>query len=260
MFYASHAMRVTRAAVLVLLIMGVVGLLGQRYTRPRTIVSITFDDGYADQWAGQSILRLHGMRGTFYIISGRVGQPGYMTWEQLTALRDQGSEVGGHTITHPNLKTLQGYALRHEICDGRVALMSHGFSVTSFAYTYGNFDRTTEQVVAECGFNSGRSVNGRLESIPPAQPYNLRAWDAVQTTTTLTDLRGYVKQAERAGGGWVDLIFHHVCTGCDPYSITPKDFSAFLDWLRQREPDGTVVRTVGEVMGGEVQPAIGAKK
>lgn len=251
MSFVAHAWRVARAVVLTLLLFGLTGLIGRTYTPPKTVVSITFDDGYADQYDAQAILRLHGMSGTFYIISGKVGQPGYMTWEQLAALQAQGSEIGGHTITHPNLKNLHGDALRHEICDGRAALMAHGFNVTSFAYTFGNFDETTEQVVASCGFTSGRSVNGRLESIPPSQPYNLRAWDAVQSTTTLTQLRGYVKQAERAGGGWVDLIFHHVCEGCDPYSITPKDFSAFLDWLRQRAPDGTVVRTVGEVMDGK---------
>ena len=245
---AAHFLRVSRAILLCLLLLGLSGLLGRRYLPVKTVVSITFDDGYADQVDAQAILRLHGMRGTFYIITGKVGQPGYMTWEQLGTLQAEGSEIGGHTITHPNLIQLQGDALRREICGGRDALLAHGLAVTSFAYTYGTFNQTTEQVVAGCGFTSGRSVNGRLETIPPAEPYNLRAWDAVQASTTQVELRGYVKQAERAGGGWVDLIFHHVCDGCDPYAITPRDFSAFLDWLRLREPDGTVVRTVGEVM------------
>lgn len=54
--------------------------------------------------------------------------------------------------------------------------------------------------------------------------------------------------AEANGGGWVPLVFHHVCDNvCDSYSITPADMAAFLDWLTPRAAQGTVVRTMAEV-------------
>ncbi len=251
--------QVIHAAVLTCLILYLAGIFGRAISPIKTIISITFDDGYADQYLAASILRLHGMQGTFYIITGKIGQAGYLSWQQLTDMQSTGSEIGGHSITHPNLTSLHGYALRHEICDGRIDLIEHGLRVTSFAYPYGMQNEETIQAVAACGYNSGRGVNGQRETIPPKNLYALRIADPVQNTTTQTALRGYVKQAERAGGGWVQLLIHHVCENCDPYSITPAEFSKFLDWLRQREPDGTVVRTIDQVIGGAVQQPVPAE-
>ena len=60
-------------------------------------------------------------------------------------------------------------------------------------------------------------------------------------------------QAEQNGGGWVQLVFHDLCsTGCagDDYSTTPALFKALLDWLQPRAANGTVVKTVAQVMSG----------
>ena len=42
-------------------------------------VTLTFDDGVADQIAAQQLLQQNGMVGTFYINSSFIGLPGYMT-------------------------------------------------------------------------------------------------------------------------------------------------------------------------------------
>jgi len=65
-----------------------------------------------------------------------------------------------------------------------------------------------------------------------------------------------VTSAEQGGGGWVQLVFHHLCSGCDAYSITPADFTALLDWLQPRAASGTVVETTAEVIGGPVSPPV----
>ncbi|MDR0345974.1 MAG: polysaccharide deacetylase family protein, partial [Nocardiopsaceae bacterium] len=66
----------------------------------RTVVSLTFDDGDADQLTAARILHAHGMAGTFYIITGAVGTPGYLTVAQLRELARAGNEIGGHTVSH----------------------------------------------------------------------------------------------------------------------------------------------------------------
>ena len=63
-----------------------------------------------------------------------------------------------------------------------------------------------------------------------------------------------VTQAENNGGGWVVLVMHSVCNGCDTASISPSQLTSFLDWLQPRALNGTVVKTVGEVMGGGGPP------
>ena len=61
---------------------------------------------------------------------------------------------------------------------------------------------------------------------------------------------------EQNGGGWAPIVFHQICNGCDPNSITLTDFTAFLDWLQQRGANGTVVQTVQQVVGGAVHSAV----
>src|SRR4051812_2029818 len=51
-----------------------------------TIVSLTFDDGYASVGAARKILNAHQLRGTFYIPSGFVGQENRLTVDELLAM------------------------------------------------------------------------------------------------------------------------------------------------------------------------------
>jgi peptidoglycan/xylan/chitin deacetylase (PgdA/CDA1 family) len=236
----------------------------------RTTVSLTFDDGHAEQYAARSVLAQHNMHGTFFINSGRIDTtPAFMTLSQLRDLASDGNEIAGHTVQHADLTTLSPDEAKREVCNDRGNLLSWGFEPTDFAYPYGHTNAAVEQIVADCGYNSAREVgdirtpvnNGcstcpTAETIPPADPYFTRAPDSVDGTWTLADIENLVTQADRDGGGWVQLTFHHIADGGGAYSITPANFSALLDWLQQRAGQGTAVKTVQEVIGGSLQPAV----
>lgn len=234
-----------------------------------TIVSLTFDDGVQDQYHNaRPALASHGMQGTFFINSARVGAPGYMTQAQLASLEAAGNEIGGHTITHADLPALPAAEQRRQICGDRAALLNMGFTVKNFAYPYGNADGAVEQAVRDCGYNSARTVGGVVspggcqgcgyaETVPPADAYFTQTPDSVKTGTTLAQLKNTVTQAEAHGGGWVQLVIHHVCDGCDDtYATSPSTLSAFLDWLAPRAANGTTVKTVDQVIGGSTQPPV----
>jgi hypothetical protein len=235
----------------------------------QTVVSLEFDDADADQFQVDQILAAHGMQATFFVPSGYVGQAGYMTWPQIKTLAADGNEIGGHTISHPHLATLSVSEQQREVCNDRVNLLGQGFAVTDFAYPFGSYDSDTEQVLQQCGYNSGRSGTGVVapgtcttsctyaETSPPPDPYATRTPADFTSTTPLSTIEGYVTQAEQNGGGWVQLVFHHVCdNSCDQYSISASDFSSLLDWLSPRGANGTVVRTVAQVIGGPVKPGV----
>jgi len=71
----------------------------------QAVVSLTFDDGDEDQYTNAfPVLQQHGLHGTFYIITGFVGDnSGNMTLSQLHSLYNAGNEIGGHTVLHPDL-------------------------------------------------------------------------------------------------------------------------------------------------------------
>jgi peptidoglycan/xylan/chitin deacetylase (PgdA/CDA1 family) len=220
------------------------------------IVTFGFDDGYADQYNTRSILAQHGMHATFYVNSGVVGDSVHLTWAQLTDLYSDGNEIGGHGLTHANLKNLKGTALRQEVCGDRVNLFNQGFQPTSFAYPFGNYNSTTIQGLKDCGYNSGRTVSMGPDTIPPHDPYATWAMPSVKNSTSVATIEGWITQTEQNGGGWVQLVLHHVCDNCDVYSITSANFNALLDWLQPRADRGTVVKTVHEVIGGDVKPPV----
>ena len=227
-----------------------------------TVVTLQFDDGNADQFATLAVLNAHGMRATYYVNSGPVGDADHMSWAQLTDLAAAGNEIAGHTVNHTNLKKLKTGPARQEVCGDRVALFDHGFAPTSFAYPFGGINAAAKQVVAACGYNSGRGVSGVdgrrvfAETIPPVDPYATRTPANVKSGTTLATIQGYVTSAEQNGGGWVQIVFHHVCDRCDPYSITLADFTALVEWLSTRGASGTVVRTTADVIGGPALPPV----
>ncbi|TPW98784.1 polysaccharide deacetylase family protein, partial [Schumannella luteola] len=238
-------------------------------TGPLTTVSLTFDDGNASQALGASILGAHGLVGTFYINSGTIGTPGKLTLAQLQAFAAAGNEIGGHTVTHVDLTTVPNDEVLRQVCDDRVQLSSWGFQVRSFAYPFAEVSNAVAQDVMDCGYNSGRllgDIRSRFgcagcdwaESVPPARPAITQALDQFDLGWTLDDLEGIVLAAEAHGGGWLQFTFHDVCTGtCGELAIDSGMLDAFASWLQDRgTTHNTVVRTVGDVIGGPVKPLV----
>ena len=230
----------------------------------QTFVTIQFDDGNADQYQALAMLNAHAMHATFYVNTGVIGDSAHMSWSQLQDLFAAGNDIGGHTLTHTNLKPLKTADAHYQVCQDRDNLLSHNLQPTAFAYPFGSFDSGTEQIVAACGYNSGRGVSGVddaktfAETIPPADPYATRTPPNPKQGTTDATIEGYVTAAQQHGGGWVQLVFHHICSSCDAYSITVTDFQALLDWLQADEPNGVTIATTNQIIGGSVQPPVPA--
>jgi peptidoglycan/xylan/chitin deacetylase (PgdA/CDA1 family) len=239
-------------------------------TTSPTVVSLTFDDGYDNQAAVAPMLDAHGMKGTFYINAGNIGQPGYLTWGQLASIGADGQEVAGHTLNHVDLATVSASDATYQVCENRARLMKHGFADTDFAYPYGSgwHDSTIRSIVQGCGYNSARGAWGLIgpdcttctanaETIPPKDKWAIRTADEVKSTTPLSTIEGYVTNAETHGGGWVVLILHRICEGCDQYSISQATLQGLLDWLQPRAATGTTVKTVNQVIGGTLKASPG---
>jgi peptidoglycan/xylan/chitin deacetylase (PgdA/CDA1 family) len=262
----NRSFRIVLAAMLA--VVGSTGLItspAHAATTP-AVVSLTFDDGQASQSATMTMLQSRGMVGTYYINSAMVGSSSYyMNWTQIHDIANAGNEIGGHTLHHTNLTTVSTSTATTEVCDDRTNLLGQGFApVASFAYPEAAVNSTAETIVKNCGYTNGRGVGDaacggcvNAETIPPVDPYRLRTPDGVTTSTTLATMQSWVVNAENNGGGWIILTFHGICDNqcTSTNSMTVSTFTAFLDWLRQHNSaTGTVVRTVGDVMGTPPPP------
>jgi peptidoglycan/xylan/chitin deacetylase (PgdA/CDA1 family) len=233
-----------------------------------TVVTLGFDDGTVDQFnEGFPILQAHGMHATFFVNTGPIlaGDQTHMTFSELTTMFNAGNEITGHTIDHANVQPLSIADAEAEVCTDRNRLIDNGFQPDSFAYPFGSFDGTSEQVVRYCGYNSGRTVSGVSkrrsgpfgETNPPADRFATRTPPNPKKATKVATLKLYVTNAENdtsQSTDWVQFVFHRVCdrsTGghCGAYSISPSKLSAFLDFLQDEISGGRVlVRTTGQVI------------
>lgn len=236
-----------------------------------TVVSITFDDARQSQYQARAPLAANNMHATFYANSGRFGATTadrFMTLDRLRGLAADGNEISGHSLTHQHLTTLSDADLHEQVCTDRTNLLDAGFTpVASFAYPYAEHDARVRAKVQECGYTSGRAAGGirsetrclscpHAETIPPANPWAIRTVDFFGTDIPLSTMQARVTAAENNGGGWVVMALHDICDNCDPgnASVKPEVFAAFLDWVQLRASRGTVVKTVGQVMGASAPP------
>lgn len=235
--------------------------------RSSVTVSLTYDDGTSDQLEAASIMASHGMTGTFYLNSSRLGSAGRLSVDDALRLQTAGNEIGGHTVTHADLPTLSTDEQGRQVCNDRAVLLNDGLHVTNFAYPYGDDSPEVQQIVAGCGYNSARVVGDIVspgscsgcppaEQMPPRNPYAVRTPNSIKPSTSLEQMQNYVLQAEQGGGGWVVIVMHRICDACDPYAVDPGTLDDFLSWLALRATDGTAVRNVAEVIGGNLQPAV----
>ncbi len=222
-------------------------------TFKNTVVSLTFDDGDADNYAVRSVLAENNLRATFYVVSGFTGTNGYMTEDQLRDLYNDGNEIGGHTLSHTNVPDLNGADLEREICQDRTNLLAHGFEVTSFAYPYGHYDEKSKQMVMDCGYKNARGVSGGPDMIPPVDMYVLNAMPYIVKDTRFPKMTRYVTEVENDGGGWVIFVFHHVCDGCNEYAIKYDVFNQFAKWLGEQQANGLIVKTMSEAANPKQQ-------
>jgi len=216
-----------------------------------TTVSLTFDDGDADNYSVRSDLSENNLHATFYVVSGFTNSNGYMTDDQLRDLYNDGNEIGGHTLDHVKLSEVRGADLKREVCQDRANLVAYGFEATSFAYPFGYYDKEVQQAVVDCGYGNARGVSGGPEAFPPVDGYGLRAMPYIVNNVRLPKMIRYVTEAADDGGGWVIFVFHHVCDGCDQYAVKPNVFAGFAKWLGEQQANGLLVKKVGEVMSGK---------
>ncbi len=134
------------------------GFAGQQRLPAKPVV-ITFDDGYADNyWTALPILQKYGMKATVFIITGQVGQPDYLSWEQIAHMQRQGMEIGSHTVNHVTLTEIPPDERNHEIAAAKAALDANLDEAVEFlAYPFGQYDIALYPLLRQAGYKGACS-------------------------------------------------------------------------------------------------------
>lgn len=212
----------------------------------RGIVSFTFDDGYDEhlEVAGR-LMKRHRFAGTAYVMPDSIGDKDYLTLDQLRELESLGWDIASHHAIP--LTDLSPETLRPTLEGVVNTLHGWGFSKgpRHLAYPLGRHDAKQVVPATRAFFETARVASAGPETLPPADPYRLRAVNVVGGTTTPEDLQAIAENAKQYGH-WAILMFHylvdHPPTGELEYGA--DDFDQALALI---ESTGVAVKTVDEV-------------
>lgn len=127
----------------------------------RNSVVIQFDDGYEDNYTQAfPILRGHGFPAIVFIVSDKVGIPGYLTWKQIKEMDANGFTAGAHTRTHAYLPELTLEEAEDEIAGSKKTIEDRlGRSIDFFTYPVGGFTDQVQDIVKRAGFKAAATTN-----------------------------------------------------------------------------------------------------
>jgi len=134
---------------------------------------LSMDDGPIQDRRLVDLLGRHGIRGTFHLNSGRLGQPDYVGPEEVASLY-AGHEVSTHSVSHPYLDSLSRAEIAAEVGDDRTALSQLlGRDVRGHAYPFGARNATVIEVLGELGIAYARTADQTRDFRLPG---DLSAW------------------------------------------------------------------------------------
>ena len=145
-------------------------------------LTFSYDDGVVQDRRLIALMRKYGLKGTFNLNSGflgwhddiirddRVVDHSHIPPEEVAALYD-GFEVAVHTVTHPDLRTLDDAAVLREVLDDRRALERlTGYPVHGMAYPFGTTDDRVQSLLKACGIRFSRGVRATADFSLPEDP------------------------------------------------------------------------------------------
>ena len=140
---------------------------------PAKPVVLSFDDGYRSDWVvAAPILQRIGWPGVLNLCLNAVRPHGDLPVPLVHGLVRAGWEVDDHTLTHPDLTTLDAAGLHSEIVVSRARLQAlTGESVSFFCYPSGVYDATVIATVRAAGFKGATTTNEGLAT--PAERFTL---------------------------------------------------------------------------------------
>ncbi len=136
---------------------------------PKRSVVLTIDDGYRSAYdVAYPILKKYGFTATIFVYTNFVGvSSSAVTWDQLREMKENGFEIGSHTISHCDLtkplegENFQAYRKRigKELIRSKAIIDQKLHQDTAFlAYPFGRHNETVRRLAQRAGYQFAVTV------------------------------------------------------------------------------------------------------
>ena len=123
-------------------------------------VTLSYDDGVIYDRKLVDIMNAHGLKGTFNLNSGMIGdvQKRRLTEKEVLELYT-GHEIAIHGKGHRSLTSAPTAMATDDVLSDRVALEAlFGRNVTGMAYAFGHYDDNVVEILQKCGVDYARTT------------------------------------------------------------------------------------------------------
>jgi peptidoglycan/xylan/chitin deacetylase (PgdA/CDA1 family) len=132
----------------------------------KTIVNITFDDAFSCvNTNALTILKDNNLSATIFVITKYIGKNfhwdyyktsdscRHLSWEQIREISEWGFEIGSHSHSHRDLKSMNSNEIKFELDYSKKLLEDKlGKEINYFSYPFGRFDSRTSKQCREAGY------------------------------------------------------------------------------------------------------------
>ena len=217
---------------------------------PDGLVVLNFDDGTkTDITYVAPVLKRYGFGATFYVTEGLrsiKGNDDALSWDDIRKLSDEGFEVGNHTVTHPDVRTLSKEQFIAELEGIEQRCKQHGVpKPTTFAYPGWQFKIENAEVLLEKGYLFARrgvtpefpdgdnGARGPIYDPGKDHPLLIPTTGYSGPKWGFNDLVWAIDQAKN--GKIAVIVFHGVPYPRAPWvSTPPKVFDRYMKYLHDR--------------------------
>jgi peptidoglycan/xylan/chitin deacetylase (PgdA/CDA1 family) len=127
---------------------------------PEKTAVLTVDDGYKSfKTAAVPLLNQYNYKATIFICTQYVGKSGYLSWDDIRKLREEGHEFGNHSHSHEHfLNYSDGDTKKAFIEDlnqsEEIFLRQLGDKPELYCYPYGEYNPDMQKILKERGYNA----------------------------------------------------------------------------------------------------------
>lgn len=168
-------------------------------------LEFTFDDGnLSDFQYAFPLLAERGRAAHFFVLAGRIGEPGSLSAEQIREMSEAGMTIGSHGWDHVDWRQADPDALRRELMDSRARIEDvAGHAITAAAVPFGLFDARVVAAAKAAGYrqifaSSGGFTYTAHGLVPRTSPR--------EGFTPDKELDGLVSLGARADSAWRDPL------------------------------------------------------
>ncbi len=131
------------------------------YKFSHNTVVIHFDDGYKDNYTNAfPILKKYHFPAMVFLVSDKVGSPGFLNWDQMKEMERNDFLAGAHTRHHAYLPHLTLEQAKDEIAGSkRIIEQNLGHPINYMVYPAGGFTEEIKDIARESGFMAAATTN-----------------------------------------------------------------------------------------------------